>query len=119
MRVLPAALLLACGCVQAQTATCHVDYGGETRRIAARPTDRPYEVPTTQIGSYFLFKLVFENETAIKTYVYADRDAGPAPLHQGSFSWPTRNVGAHGFTGLHFVYEPLRDGELRYWCELS
>jgi hypothetical protein len=120
MRVLLAALLFACGCAQAQTATCHLDYGGEIRRVAARPTDKPYGVPTAQIGSFFLFRLVFEKDTAIKTYVYADRDnAAPVPLHQGSFPWPPRNGGAYGFTGLHFVYEPLRDGELKYWCELS
>jgi hypothetical protein len=24
---------------------------------------------------------------------------------------------AYGFTGLQHVYEPMRDGELAYWCE--
>jgi hypothetical protein len=119
MKALCAALLLACGCVQAQTAICHVDYGGETRRIEARPTRTPYDVPTVQVGSYFLFRLVVEKDTAIKTYVYADRDTGPTPLHQATFPWPTVNIGAYGFSGLHFVYEPVRDGELRYWCELD
>ena len=119
MRALFAALLCACGAAQAQTVICHVDYGGANRRIEAQPTERPYEVPTVEVGSYFLFKLVVEQGTAVKTYVYADRDAGPMPLHQATFPWPPINAGAYGFTGLHFVYEPVRDGELRYWCELS
>ena len=25
----------------------------------------------------------------------------------------------HGFTGLNFVHEPVRDGELQYWCALE
>jgi hypothetical protein len=123
VRLLLSALILACGGVQAQSVVCHVDYGGASRRIEAQPTEQAYEVPTVQVGSYFLFKLVVEKEDektgVIKTYVYADRDAGPVPLHQAIFSWPVLNIGAYGFSGLHFVYEPVRDGELRYWCELS
>jgi hypothetical protein len=118
MRLALAALLLASAAAQAQVAVCHVDYGGETRRVEARPTSEPYQVPTVEMGSYFLFRLVFERGVAIKTYVYADRDSGPVPLHQATFDWPPLNTGAHGFSGLHHVYEPVRDGELRYWCEL-
>ena len=118
MRLWPfAALLCCCAAAQAQTVACHITYGGETRRIEAGPTRSPYTVPIMQIGSYFLFKLVFEQGTAVKTYVYADRDAGPTPLHQATYAWPAHNAGAHGFSGLHFVYEPVRDGELEYWCE--
>jgi hypothetical protein len=119
---LTAALLLggAIPACMAASVACHVDYGGETRRIEARPTALPYAVPTIQIGSYFLFRLVFEQETAIKTYVYADKDdIGPVPLHQASFPWPVTNQPRHGFSGLHHVYEPVRDGELKFWCELD
>lgn len=115
---LAALLLLTGSVVRAETAVCHITYGGETRLIRAAPTQTPYTVPAVPIGSYFLFKLVFEARTAIKTYAYADRESGPAPLHQATFAWPAINSGPHGFSGLHFVYEPVRDGELEYWCEL-
>lgn len=116
LAVLPV-LLLASAPGRAETVTCHITYGGETRIFQAAPTSSPYTVPVVEIGSYFLFKLVFEARTAIKTYVYADREGGPVPLHQATFTWPPLNSGAHGFSGLHFVYEPVRDGELEYWCE--
>jgi hypothetical protein len=119
MKNLLAICLLLCSSVHAETVACHVTYGGETRTLEAQPVSDPYAVPTVQVGSYFLFKLVFEQRTAIKTYVFADRDAGPMPLHQAIFTWPPINSGPHGFTGLHFVYEPVRDGELEYWCELK
>ncbi len=119
MKTLLAIFLLLCSSVHAETVACHVTYGGETRTLEAQPVSDPYTVPTVQVGSYFLFKLVFEDRTVIKTTVYADRDSGPTPLHQGIFTWPPINSGPHGFTGLHFVYEPVRDGELEYWCELN
>ncbi len=114
-----AGLLLPVTTSWAESVLCHLDYGGESRRIEARPTDSPYTVPVVQVGSYFLFKLVFEEHTAIKTYVYADRDTGPQPLHQATYTWPIQNAGIHGFTGRHLVYEPVRDGELEYWCALN
>ncbi len=100
---------------------CHVTYGGETRHIEARPTDSPYAVAPVAIGSYFLFRIVFRTEPAdlagIKLYTYADRSDGPAIVHQASHRYPASNAASHGFSGLNFVYEPLRDGELEYWCE--
>lgn len=119
MRLWLAVLLLISSVARAETVVCRVTYGGETHIIRAEPTTSPYVVPVVAIGSYFLFKLVFEERTAIKTYVYADRENGPVPLHQASFAWPPLNSGAHGFSGLHFVYEPVRDGELEYWCQLN
>lgn len=118
----PAALLLllfACAAAQAETAVCHITYGGETRQLVAGPTAAPLAVPTVAVGSYFLFRLVFEERVAIKTYVYADRDgAPPLPLHQAVYPWPPPAGGVFGFSGRHFVYEPVRDGELEFWCEL-
>lgn len=100
---------------------CHVTYGGETRHIEAKPTDSPYAVAPVTIGSYFLFRIVFRTEPAdlagIKLYTYADRTDGPAIVHQASHRYPVSNAASHGFSGLNFVYEPLRDGELEYWCE--
>lgn len=109
----------------AETVTCHVTYGGETRLVQALPVASPYTVPVQKIGSYFLFRIVFQQEpvdlAAIKVYVLADRERGPAPLHQATHRYPPPAVNRRlwGFTGLNHVYEPHRDGELLYWCELS
>jgi len=104
---------------------CHVDYGGETQHIVAPPVDSPYAVKAVEVGSYFLFRVVNQTQPAdlasVKVYTYANHDAGAAPIHQAQYSArqsAQRPVkGGHGFTGQHWVYEPVRDGELRYWCE--
>lgn len=107
---------------QADTVACHLTYGGETQLVEARPTALPYSETPVAMGSYFLFRIVFRQEptdlASIKLYVYADRDGGPVIIHQATHPLPAVNRATHGFTGLHFVYEPVRDGELHYWCEL-
>jgi hypothetical protein len=77
------------------------------------------------IGSYFLFRMVFQKEpaelAAIKLYVLADPTADRADP-AGNTPLPAACAKAsagYGFTGLNSVYEPIRDGELQYWCELS
>ena len=116
------ALLAASLPQAAEKVVCHVDYGGEVRRIEARPTTTPYTVPTQAIGSFFRFRIVFRREpldlAGIKIYTYADRDGEPALIHQASHPYPATNAASHGFSGLNFVYETQRDGELHYWCEL-
>lgn len=111
------------GAAAAETVACHLTYGGETQRVEAAPTASPYTVAPVAVGTYFRFRIVFRREPAdlagIKLYTYADRDAGPQLIHQASYRYPAANAAAHGFSGLHLVYEPLRDGELRYWCELT
>ena len=81
----------------------------------------PYTVGTTPLGSYFQMRIVFQSEpadqAAVKIYAYADRDTGMTPIHQATYPYPPTPPGRYGFTGLHFVYEPVRDGELQYWCE--
>lgn len=123
--VLSLALLLFGSSTHAATVACHITYGGETRTVQAVAVTTPYSVPVIQVGSYFLFRLVFQDQpkdhAAIKTYIYADADRGasPVPLHQAIFPYPPSQAGRYGFSGLHFVYEPLRDGELQYWCEMK
>ena len=101
---------------------CHVIYGGEevTHRVAAAD---PYRVAVIPVGSYFLFRPVLEAEpasvAALKVYVYADLDGGPVMVHQGEYDWPPLAAGRFGFTGRLRVYEPMRDGELEYWCEVA
>ncbi len=109
--------------VHAATVACHLTYGGETRIVEAAPVADPYTVPTVSIGSYFLFRIVFRDQPAdlagIKLTIWADRDEGPTIIHQATYSYPPRSAPVHGFSGLNFVYEPVRDGELQYWCELK
>ncbi|MFZ2852794.1 MAG: hypothetical protein WAZ34_01620 [Rhodocyclaceae bacterium] len=117
-------LLLAGAAVHADEVVCHYTYGGETKSLAALPTASPYAVKAIPVGSFFQFRVVFQKKpaslAAIKVYTYADRDEGPLLIHQASYPYPpeSRRRAPYGFSGLHFVYEPMRDGELQYWCEL-
>ena len=121
-RLLLLAALTCCGIAQAETVACHVSYGGETQVISAQPAATPYTVAPISIGSYFMFRLVFERQppgqAAIKIYTYADREPpqGAVLLHQADYLYPPASYGRYGFTGLQRVYEPIRDGELYYWC---
>lgn len=104
---------------------CHYTYGGESQLLSARPVASPYAVPAVKVGSYFRFRAVFQKSDAgpgaIKLYTYADRDGGPVPIHQASYPYPpaAQADAPYGFTGLQFVYEPVRDGEFQYWCRLQ
>ena len=121
----PAALIAAALALPAHAANvaCHLTYGGETRIVSARPTTAPETVAPVAIGSYFLFRIVFRQEPAdlagIKLTTYADRDEGPTIIHQTSHPYPPPATKVYGFSGLNFVYEPVRDGELQYWCEVK
>lgn len=108
------------------TVACHVSYGGETQTLRAVPTETPYAAPTVAIGSYFRFRIVFEHPRralpAVKIYTYADREQGPTPIHVAHYPYPAHTPVSSrrfGFTGEQTVYEPLRDGELIYWCEIA
>lgn len=108
-----------------QQVLCHYTYGGETRTLAASPVASPYAVETIAVGSYFHLRVVFQNVPAsrasVKVYTYADGDDGPSLIHQAHFAYPpTGGAGSpYGFSGVHTVYETVRDGELQYWCELT
>ena len=121
--ILAAALLFTAPLASAASVACHVDYGGETQTLIATPVADPYAVKAVAFGSYFLFRIVVRDKPAdlasVKIYTYADRDDGPAPIHQATHPWPPLANGPWGFSGLHHVYEPVRDSELRYWCELK
>lgn len=118
-------ILASAPAASAEQVVCHYTYGGETKVLAAHPVKSPYAVKGIKVGSYFLFRLVFQNEpaglAAIKVYTYVDRDEGPTLIHQASFPYPPPGNAAtpHGFSGLQFVYEPVRDSELQYWCEMA
>lgn len=125
-RLVLAALVVAASgavAVEGEQVVCHYTYGGETRHLAAMPVDSAYQVGSVEVGSYFRFRVVFQNRpadlAAIKIYTYADRDDGTVLIHQATFPYPPPGAkkSGYGFTGLHVVYEPVRDGELQYWCE--
>ena len=121
--VLPAAF--ATTVASAEQVLCHYTYGGESKTLAALAVASPYAVKAIDIGSFFHFRVVFQNQPAdiasIKVYTYADRGDGPLLIHQAAFPYPptTRAGAPYGFSGLHSIYEPVRDGELQYWCELA
>ncbi len=126
--VWPSVLFLACsvdtaGAAPAETIVCHLTYGGETTVLRAAPVDTAYGVGTTPVGSYFQFRVVFQSappdQAAIRIVAYADRDEGMTPVHQATHPYPPAPDGRYGFTGLNAVYEPVRDGELQYWCSLE
>lgn len=127
MKPIPLAILalLLSAPAAAEQLLCHTTYGGETQVHRVAPVSSPYGVKGIHIGSYFLFRPVFQNAPAdlasIKLYTYVDRDGGPAMIHQASYAYPPRPEasGHHGFTGLHRVYEPVRDSELEFWCEME
>lgn len=119
-------LALSHSLAYAEAVDCHVNYGGETQVISATPTAAPYEVAPIAIGSLFLFRMVVQRTPpglgAVKVYTYVDRDPpqGATLVHQAEYLYPPLTSAAkhsrYGFTGLQRVYEPLRDGELQYWC---
>lgn len=115
--------LLATSAQATDEVRCHVSYGGETRLLRANAVSSSYEVAPVSIGSYFLFRIVFERPPAqsasVKLYTYADRDDAAVPIHVAEFPLPLASGGRFGFTGMQRVYEPVRDGELEYWCEFG
>lgn len=117
-----AALLLVCGPAAAASVVCHVDYGGETRHITPTPNADRHTATGFPVGSFFRFRILDRRTppalSGIKIYVYGEHPDGPRILHQASHPWPSRAGGSRGFTGLISVYEPMRDSELRYWCEV-
>jgi len=117
-----ASLLLAPPALAAKV-SCHLTYGGETRIVDAAPTSDPHTVAPVSFGSYFLFRIVFRDQPAdlasIKLTTYANRNEGPVIIHQATHPYPPPAAAVGGFTGLNFVYEPVRDGELQYWCEVK
>ncbi|RIX43527.1 MAG: hypothetical protein D3M94_16390 [Rhodocyclales bacterium GT-UBC] len=114
--------LLAFGCASAHAdrIVCHLNYGGMTQEIEARPSASPYLVAPSPVGTFFLFRIVWRDTptdlAGIKLYTYANRDEGPAILHQASYPYPLPVERHDDFTGEQRIYEPIRDSELAYRC---
>ncbi len=109
----------------APSVACELHYGGDTVHVRSAPTSDPYRVPTQEIGSYYLFRLVVQDRPAdlagVHAYTYADLPQGPTLIHQFSLPWKevSRRTGPNGFTGWQRVHEPMRDGELLYRCRVE
>jgi len=121
-----AAWLSLCGnAALAQDVRCQMTYGGVTKAFVIPPVSTPYDAPVQAEGSYFAFRVVNQTRpldlASVKVYVYASLDSGPRLIQQGTWlaseSPQSGTQRPHGFTGLQTVYEPVRDGELQYWCE--
>ena len=118
-------LLLPAWASCAEQVVCHYTYAGETKQLVARPVASPYSVKGIPVGSFFQFRVVFQNKPAdlasIKIYTYASRDESPVLIHQAIYAYPAarQRATSYGFSGLHAVFEPTLDGEMQYWCELE
>jgi len=117
-----AALLCMASAAHADTARCHVIYGGEEWVIDAQPTAQPYRVASRKIGRYFEFKLVYadlpEQGRFVRTYTYGTSSGEPVLIQQASYRPPfDPRAGDWGFTGFQYVYEPSKGSELQYWCQ--
>ena len=114
--------LAATGPARADTARCHVIYGGEAWTIDASPTADPYRVAGHKIGRYFEFKLVYADLPTtgrfIRAYTYGMTSGDPVLIHQATYRPPfDGRADAYGFTGFQYVYEPSKSSELQYWCQ--
>lgn len=106
----------------ADTATCHIIYGGENFTVAAQPTADPYAVRGEKIGRYFEVKVSYVTApadlAALSIYVYATSTGEPVLVHQAKYPADVKNApGPWGFTGFNYVYEPSKSSEIQYWCE--
>ena len=116
--------LLGVTAARAEQVLCHYTYGGETKQLLTPAVASPYGVEGIAVGTYFRLRVVFQNKPAdiasIKIYTYADRDDQVALIHQATYPYPppSHRGAPYGFSGLHSIYEPRREGELQYWCEM-
>lgn len=106
----------------ADTATCHIIYGGENFTVSAQPTAEPYAVKGEKIGRYFEFKVSYVTTpvdlAALSVYVYSIASGESVLLHQAKYAADVANApGRWGFTGFNYIYEPSKSSEIQYWCE--
>ena len=106
----------------ADTAVCHVIYGGENFTVKAAPTDDPYAVRGEKIGRYFEVKVSYVTTpaefSALSVYVYSTASGESILVHQAKYPADVKNApGPWGFSGFNYVYEPSKSSEIQYWCE--
>jgi len=106
----------------ADTAVCHVIYGGENFTVKAQPTGDPYTVRGEKIGRYFEVKVAYVTSpaefAALSIYVYSTASGESVLIQQSKYPADVTNAsGPWGFTGFNYVYEPSKSSEIQYWCE--
>jgi hypothetical protein len=123
-KVILATLALSATPGWADTATCHIIYGGENFTVSVQPTNDPYSVRGEKIGRYFEVKVAYvttpDDLASLSIYVYATASGESVLIHQAKYPATVKNApGPWGFTGFNYVYEPSKSSELQYWCEKS
>ena len=131
--VLAGLLAIASTSAHAEQVVCHYTYGGETKRLVAEPVSSPHAKvvigPRGALDALVdpldlaLQRAPLAGDVPATVAIVADAtaDEGPVLIHQAIYPYPpTRSSDSrYGFSGLHFVYEPVRDGELQYWCAMT
>lgn len=122
--VAAAAIANAGSAVAAPLLRCQIEQGGSTQVLEFAPVGDPYGVAAIDIRGRFRFKAVVIGDAQhveyIKLYTYTQRRRQPVLLHMAHYTAPKVEQGASyaALTGIHYVYSPELERELRYGCAL-
>lgn len=110
--------------VAAPRIVCHTEYGGTTQKVSFKAVSTFYTVAPRPIDDDFLLRVVLRDKPAdlagVRVQVFWNRKEEPVMIQEAHYPWPPQPVGhRYGFTGRQRIYEPYRDGELSYWCEVT
>lgn len=103
---------------------CQIDQGGSTQILDFPPVSDPYPVKAIDINGRFRFKAVMIGDAQqieyINVYVYSQSRRQPMLLHQAKYLAPliSTDPSFAALTGIHYVYSPQLERELKYGCAL-
>lgn len=123
--VLASGLLTSTFSLASPLLSCTIDQGGSTQILEFRPTSDPYIAKAFDINDQFRFKVVVIGNSQhidyIKIYVYDFPSRQPVLLHEVKYPNPLAqpNTPQTPFTGIHYVYSPRLERELKYQCSLQ
>lgn len=100
---------------------CTFSYGGESKTIPIAPTEDPYQVKPTEVGSRMAWKVLYltqpAKESVLTIYVYFLAEEGPKLIQSAKYKPPFPPADQAGeFTGVQTIYEPLIGSDLQYSC---
>ncbi|MCM2479046.1 hypothetical protein [Serpentinimonas maccroryi] len=99
---------------------CHIAFAGATRSFTIAPTAHTTAPEPLLHGASFVLEVLNrlppEPGAGFKVRTFGTWGGQSVLLHQAWYLH-TAATGAHGFTGLQVVREPVRGHELAYWCE--
>lgn len=124
---LGARVLLACWAwgaalsAHAVTVQCHLGFAGAQRTVVIAPQHHAGnevlpQIQGASLALQVLNRLPPEPGAGVQINTFAMGLQQPFLLHQATFNAQATH-GAHGFTGLQVVREPVRGHEIAYWCE--